>query len=231
MPKETHVKKTLAVLSVTALGAFALTSCSDDSDNDSSNGSESTNGGSEEAGDESGGDYEFEDQFDLGLGETGVISTSVSDLAYTIDGVEFVGFWGFLDDFDYTPNSTFDPDLVAIVEVTLENIGDEEVDADDAVGNLEFSYGEQIQDRQSGQSRFIAAGDEVFDIDNLIEGDLAPGESVSGIMHFPVFDSNYDTWGMTISPGIVGCCASNDITWVFDADHGVDVEADAEQYR
>lgn len=229
------MKRSLAVLSGTALAVSLLTACGSD---DGGSKDPGDSGGSAQEADDQGNDADappetddgYEDQFDLGLGETGYISTTIGDEAFTIDGVEFVGFWGLVDEHGYDPHPSFDPALVAIVDVTLENVGETTIGAADSVSNLEFQDAAWVEEYLSGQGPFIQAGDPDFDVEGLIEGDLAPGESVSGKVYFPVFEMDADTdrWGVTIKGGIVACCASNDITWIFDTEHGVDIEEDAQ---
>lgn len=235
------MQRTLATLSTTAIAALVLSGCGGQDDlesEDSANIGDAETSTEQSADDQDSGedsaadgDVTFEDQFDLGMGDTGYVSTTIADEAFTVEDVSFVGFWEFLADHDYDPHSSFDPEVVAIVDVTVENIGEEAFDADDSVSNLEFDHREQIEDNLSGRSSFIRSGDPDFDVEGLIDGELSPGDSVSGKLYFPVFNSSYDSWGMTISGGIVACCASNDISWVFDAEHDVDVAADEEQYR
>ncbi|NDK31425.1 DUF4352 domain-containing protein [Nesterenkonia haasae] len=171
---------------------------------------------------------DYVDQLDLGMSDTGYISTTTGESAITVEAVEFTGFWEMIDEHGYSPHSSFDPEAVAIVDVTLENIGDTTFDADDAVSNLEFNDGEWIREHHSGQGPFISAGDADFEVEGLIEGDLQPGGAVSGKLYYPVFDSAPSNWGVTMQGGIVACCATNDLSWTFDADPGIDTAADEE---
>ncbi len=146
-------------------------------DNDEQGLSDDTENDVEEEDDldstETGSDGEY-----LRLGETGVMETIIGDYEVTPTSVRFVA--EMTEDDPYiTPGG----DTFIIIDAKITNIGDEPMNADDAVSQA------RLRDMDGGGTGSHRGN---VSIDN-IEGELAPGESMEGEILFDlIFDEEYE---------------------------------------
>ncbi|PWA09233.1 hypothetical protein DCC39_13255 [Pueribacillus theae] len=185
-----------ALLSIGLLAACSSNKESDNGTNDSSKSNqeadEKANGTGVAKGDTSAGD--FGDQPDLKLGDTGQIETTLGKYAITVEGIKQVA------DIDGKgPQS----DHLFIADITIKNIGDTTIEAQDVVDDLEFAD-EKETSGFPDESKFFGMEE--------IKGELQPGETISGKA---VYDSyGNDTYYMYIKTGLVASGAvKNQVIW------------------
>lgn len=155
-------------------------------ENEENNDTEETSGSSEN----------YDDQLGLAIGDTGQLTSNTGTFEITVNDVEI------LDEFEGEPSAL---DLLVLFDITLENTGNESFDADDTVNSLELSESEET----GGSSQVY--------LDELdgIEGDLAPGDSISGEMLFDAVEA--DAYYLKITGGLIASGAvHNEVMWSFE---------------
>lgn len=146
------------------------------------------------------GDGEFEDQLELGIGETGNVETLIGRYSVTVNDVEILeDVEGEMSELDYYIK----------VNYTLENIGDDEIDSREAIDTMESVH-------ELDRSGFRDNAPYMEGIEG-IEGSLSPGDSVTGDAVYDAYESeeNY----LRITEGLVGSgAAKNQILFTFTKD-------------
>ncbi|MGN7312384.1 hypothetical protein ACTHQ4_14915 [Alkalicoccobacillus gibsonii] len=140
---------------------------------------------------------EFDDQLDLAIGDTGRVDTLSGAYGVTVDRVEL------LEDID---GELPELDHFLLVTYTVQNIGDEDLDAREAVDILESTHrleGSGYSDNAQYYEQF-----------NAIEGILAPDEQVTGEALYSAYDS--EEYFLRVTDGLVGSgAAKNQIQFSF----------------
>ncbi|MEY8749544.1 hypothetical protein [Alkalicoccobacillus gibsonii] len=140
---------------------------------------------------------EFDNQLDLVIGDTGRVDTLTGAYGVTVDRVEL------LEDID---GELPELDHFLLVTYTVQNIGDEDLDAREAVDKLESTHrieGSGYSDNAQYYEQF-----------NAIEGILAPDEQVTGEALYSAYDS--EEYFIRVTDGLVGSgAAKNQIRFSF----------------
>ncbi|WP_117168156.1 DUF4352 domain-containing protein [Paraliobacillus sediminis] len=207
------MKNLIKLMVIGMVIAFVLVGCNNnDEANEISENQETedTNEASETAGegetDEAEGDESASDETDssesegeiLSLGETGTSETVLGDFEVTPTAVRF------LDEIKDGPYSEPHNDGVfAVVDVTLKNIDDEAIESSD-ITNVHI-FGED------GDS---VVSNPTFPTLENFEGEIAPGEEMSGQLLFDTGQS--DSYKLVFGYG--RSTVSNELTWEFTAD-------------
>ncbi|MBM0066642.1 hypothetical protein [Alkalicoccobacillus gibsonii] len=140
---------------------------------------------------------EFDDQLELAIGDTGRVDTLSGAYGVTVDRVEL------LEDID---GELPELDHFLLVTYTVQNIGDEDLDAREAVDSLESTH------RLEGSGYSDNA--QYYDQFNAIEGMLAPDEQVTGEALYSAYDS--EEYFLRVTDGLVGSgAAKNQIRFSF----------------
>ena len=140
---------------------------------------------------------EFDNQLDLVIGDTGRVDTLSGAYGVTVDRVEL------LEDID---GELPELDHFLLVTYTVQNIGDEDLDAREAVDSLESTH------RLEGSGYSDNA--QYYDQFNAIEGMLAPDEQVTGEALYSAYDS--EEYFLRVTDGLVGSgAAKNQIRFSF----------------
>lgn len=140
----------------------------------------------------------YENQLDLRIGETGTVETTIGVYSVTVNKVEIVQeLDGEMSELDY----------FVLVDYTLKNEGDEELDAANSISNLELTDDLEA----SGFSDSAEYYEEV----SPVEGTLAPGEETTGQGLYDAYENeeNY----LRVTGGLVASgAAKNDIRFTFE---------------
>jgi len=142
----------------------------------------------------------FPDQLDLKIGDTGQVETTLGRYEITVDSISKK------DEIDGRRSQA---DYFFVADVTVKNIGDDSIDANESKDNLEITSmleGSGFSDVAS----FFESIDE-------IEGTLEPGESISGQMLFE--EDEADTYYLRFTEGLVAAgVVKNQVIWTFTLD-------------
>ncbi|SDZ18078.1 protein of unknown function [Evansella caseinilytica] len=148
--------------------------------------------------DNSASDEQFAGQLDLRLGDTGRFSDTVGAYEITIHSVKKE------DEVDGKPSQL---DYFLIVDLTIKNIGDSVIDAEDTVGVLDQS--DDID---------LSVSDDISHLYESIEqlsGELSPGEEITGQALFHSYDN--DQQYLKIREGLIAAGAVyNQVIWTID---------------
>ncbi|MEK4563637.1 DUF4352 domain-containing protein [Alkalihalobacillus sp. FSL R5-0424] len=140
----------------------------------------------------------YEDQLDLRIGETGTVETTIGVYSVTVNKVELVQeLEGEMSELDH----------FVLVDYTLKNEGDEELDAAHSISNLEFTDDLEV----SGFTDYA----EYYETLSPVEGMLAPGEETTGQGLYDAYENeeNY----LRVTGGLVASgAAKNDIRFTFE---------------
>ncbi|MEK4563618.1 DUF4352 domain-containing protein [Alkalihalobacillus sp. FSL R5-0424] len=137
------------------------------------------------------------DQLDLGVGDTGDVHSTIGSYSITVNEVEIL---------DEVEGEMSELDYFIRVNYTVKNIGDEEIDAREAIDTME-----SVHDLE--RSGFRDRSPYIDEIDG-IDGSLSPGESITGDTVYDAYESeeNY----LRITEGLVGSGAvENQIRFTF----------------
>ncbi|MGN7312390.1 DUF4352 domain-containing protein [Alkalicoccobacillus gibsonii] len=143
------------------------------------------------------GEGRYEDQLDLRIGETGTVETTIGVYSVKVNKVEIVQeLDGEMSELDY----------FVLVDYTLKNKGDEELDAAHSISNLEFTDDLEV----SGFPNYA----EYYETLSLVEGTLAPGEETTGQGLHDAYEN--DEYYLRVAGGLVASgAAKNDIRFTF----------------
>ncbi len=143
---------------------------------------------------------EFPDQVDLKIGDTGKVETTLGKYEISIDSITKE------DKIDGRPSQS---DYFFITDVTIKNIGDGSIDANESKGILEIT-----QMLEGSGFTDVAS---FFDSIEEIEGTLEPGESISGQMLFE--EEEADTYFIRFTEGLIAAGGvKNQVIWTFTLD-------------
>ncbi|WP_280772017.1 DUF4352 domain-containing protein [Salipaludibacillus daqingensis] len=157
------------------------------------NNQETNDGNSEE--NESANNY---DDQSLQIGETGQVSSNTGEYEITINTVEI------RDDIEGEASQL---DYFIVANVTVNNIGSNPIQAEDPIGTLELK-------RNLDGSGFSDLSSHYSEIDK-IEGEIEPGEEVTGEMVFQAHDE--EEQHIVIRDGLVASGAvNNQVIWSFE---------------
>ncbi|KMK74525.1 hypothetical protein AB990_20215 [Alkalihalobacillus pseudalcaliphilus] len=212
------MRKAFKTLGITLLAGSLLVACNDDdtdtpvdnddngleedidkeNDNESDKNPENDDG--EDIGGELGADQEFDDQLDLGIGNTAQISSNQGAYEITLNSVSKA------DDVDgeSSPLSHF-----IITNLTIKNIGDGVLDAYDTVGVL----------HQNNDVEGSGAADysHLYESIEGFEGSIEPGEEITADAIYNAREGNeqflYINQGLIAADGIY-----NEVVWSFTED-------------
>ncbi|MBM7839902.1 hypothetical protein JOC54_003182 [Alkalihalobacillus xiaoxiensis] len=144
------------------------------------------------------GSSEGEDQMDLGLGDTAVMHSNISSFEFTLNSVDMV---------EEVDGELSDLDAYVVASITIKNIGDEAIDAKENAGLFEYTanlegsgFGDQAEYYEDYQA-------------DAIEGELAPGEEVTGTAVYTSY--NDDEQYIRVKPGTAGTGLINDAVFTF----------------
>jgi len=223
------MKKLLSFMFITVLSTGLMAACGDEGTNDETNNEELTNGtneamendeqentASENANDENmvngttdndneengssnndtSGDYD--DQTDLSLGDSGKIATTIGEYEVTFSNAEL-----FTEmDGEESPRGYF-----VTVDISVTNLGQSEIEADDIRKNFEFS-----ESRDGGGFSDVSA--EVDSVEPFA-GTIGPSETLDGQMVSVVTD--IEEYFINVKGGLLSSSAvSNNLIWTFD---------------
>ena len=139
----------------------------------------------------------FDDQLDLGIGDTGTVETLGGIFEFTVNDVEIM---------EDVNGELSDLDFFLFVNFTVKNVGEEEVDARDAINILEatdFLEGTGFSDNA-----------EYYEGLDSIEGLLTTGDEVTGDALYNAHDA--DEYYLRVTEGLVGSgAAKNQIRFTF----------------
>ncbi|OZU89884.1 hypothetical protein CIL03_01725 [Virgibacillus indicus] len=216
------MKRLLFNLFIVMLLAGILAACSDDQDNtdeennqeeqteeetntdeeqesesDEGNASDSEEDSSEESGDTgSAPDEKAEDQLKLSIGDTGTITNNFSKHEITLNSVEIKEEAG---------GEPSQQGNYVIVDLTVKNLGEDALSADDALGSTELA----TEHGDSGMPWFFIEG-----VAEEWPGQIESGESQSGVLLFDIQKS--DSYALQTAVDLDSL--SNQISFIFSAD-------------
>ncbi|MEK3887596.1 DUF4352 domain-containing protein [Bacillus sp. FSL K6-3431] len=150
----------------------------------------------EEKSNTSSGD--FKDQTDLKIGDSGQAESTLGKHEITIHSVKM------LDEIDGEA-AMFDHFFVA--EITLKNIGDKPIDAEDTIASLEIT--EDLEGSGSGDDSSF------FNSIEALTGTIEPGQSIKGEAVFDGREAN-TYYIRTVSGLIASGAVKNKTTWIFE---------------
>ncbi len=191
--EETIMKKMMKAIGITLLAGSLLVACNSEEGTDTSEDTTGSGGGMAS-------DLEFNDQLDLGIGDTAQISSNQGAYEITIHSVKRE---------EEVDGETSMFDYMIVVDVTVKNIGDEVIDAYNPIGILDQT--DRLESSGSGDfSRDFPSVDE-------ISGDLGPGEEIKGQALFDMYQNEEQF--IRISPGLIAAGGVyNEVVWTFTED-------------
>ncbi|MEY8749546.1 DUF4352 domain-containing protein [Alkalicoccobacillus gibsonii] len=143
------------------------------------------------------GNGETEDQLDLKIGDTGIIETTIATFAVTIYEARIE---------KSIEDEEPDRENFVLVDVSLENLSDSEIDIRDSLDVLELTGDLE----GSGGPDFS----HLSDVIETMEGTLDPGETVKGNLLFEA--DEFETYYIRVREGLVAASASkNQTIWTF----------------
>ena len=167
----------------------------DDESNDSSE--ETNNEDASESESSDGGLFEVteEPQMDLGVGDTGLVQTSIGKYELTLDAAEIVG-----TELDGEESLL---DELMVLELTFKNIDDKPLIAEDLMFNLGLT--------SSLEGSNTSNNAEFFESIAVFEGEIAPGEEKQAQFIADVKTS--EEYYFRPNPGVVANSTHNDLLW------------------
>ncbi|WP_413377891.1 hypothetical protein [Alkalihalobacillus sp. 1P02AB] len=142
-------------------------------------------------------DQDFNDQLDLGIGDTAQISSNQGAYEITIHSVKRE---------EEVDGETSMFDYIIVVDLTVKNIGDEVLDAYNPIGVLD----------QTARLEGSGSGDFSKDFPSIdaISGDLEPGEEIKGQALFATKQNGEQF--IRIKPGLIAADGVyNEVVWTF----------------
>ena len=126
-----------------------------------------------------------EDQLDLEIGDTAVVESTIGMYEITLNSVEVT---------DEIEGQMSELDEFMIVHYTIRNIGEDDINAEETIGNLELTD-------------FIEGGgmtdiSMIFDEMETFSGELAPGEDMSAEAAYYTYDAG--EYYIRVNEGLVG---------------------------
>ncbi|MEY8749539.1 hypothetical protein [Alkalicoccobacillus gibsonii] len=137
------------------------------------------------------------DQLDLGVGDTGEVHSTIGGYSITVNEVKIL---------DEVEGEMSELDYFIRVNYTIGNIGDDEIDAREAIDTMESGHDLE-------RSGFRDRSPYIDEIDG-IDGSLSPDESITGDTVYDAYESeeNY----LRITEGLVGSGAvENQLRFTF----------------
>lgn len=141
----------------------------------------------------------IEDQLDLSIGDTGTFDTTLGQYEVTLDRAELID--GELE------GEVSTRDGYIILDVTLKNITDETLDAEDLMYSMEVTSDLDYSGSQDHAH--------VFETLDAFEGDIGPGEEMSA--QFMTIVDESDEYFFRKAVGNIAGGSSNQVVWHFDA--------------
>ncbi len=206
------MKKTTTLMATMVAIPFILGACSDSDDDASSAPSEETTTPSEtetddndnenvedETDDSSAPAEEGEDQLDLVVGDTAIMESNVASFEFTLNSVEMV---------EEIDGEMPELDGYIIASITIKNIGDEPIDAQETSRTFEYT------DFLEGSG--MPDDSQWYDAYDGVEGDITPGDEITGTAVYEGYidDENY----LRVKPGLAGTGLINDAMFTFSLD-------------
>lgn len=142
---------------------------------------------------------ESEDQMDLVVGDTAVMHSNVSSFEFSLNSVEMV---------EEIDGEIPELDGYIIASITIENTGDEPIDAQET--SRVFEYTSYLEG--PGMPDDSAYYDEY----EGVEGDIAPGEEMSGTAVYQGYIEEVNH--LRVKPGLAGTSLVNDAVFTFTLD-------------
>ncbi|WP_102272015.1 hypothetical protein [Cytobacillus massiliigabonensis] len=215
------MKKIIVLFAATIISAGILTACSSDStdkeeakpikvemNNEEEKGedvqvsgenkenTETDDTKKEEKADTTIGD--FKDQMDLNIGDTGQAESTLGKYQITVNNVRME---------NEINGESPDVDHFFVVEFTVKNIGESNIDAIETIGTLELT------DDLEGGGR--GEYNDFYPPSNPLKGAIEPEQSITGEVVFQGFDS--DKYFIRTNSGLIAAGAvKNKTTWTFD---------------
>ncbi|KYG29520.1 DUF4352 domain-containing protein [Alkalihalobacillus trypoxylicola] len=137
-----------------------------------------------------------EDQMDLVVGDTAIMHSNISSFEFTLNSVEMV---------EELDGEEPELDGYIIASITIKNIGDEAIDAQET--SRVFEYTDFLEGSgMSDQSQYTEQYEGV-------EGEIAPGDEMTGtaVYHGYIDEENY----LRVKPGLAGTGLINDAIFTF----------------
>ncbi len=145
------------------------------------------------------GSGSFEDQEDLSIGDTAEISTNTGEYEVTINSVLK------MDEVDDRPSQL---GFFILADVTVKNIGDQGLQAEDTIDILELTYNLDATGSGGDNSQH-------FDSIDGLSGEIESGEEMTGELIFEAHD--YEELYIRVNSGLVASGAvHNNAVWKFD---------------
>ncbi|GEM_PF-6425578 len=169
----------------------------DSPDEDSDSSEESEEGETTDSDDSKGGFFEVteEPQLELGVGDTGVVQTSIGTYELTLDDAELIGT-------ELDGEATLLEELI-LLNLTFKNTSDDTLVAEDLMYNLGITT--SLEGSNSSDNSDYFESIEVF------EGEIAPGEEKQAQFIADVKTS--DEYYFRPDPGVVANGTHNDLLW------------------
>lgn len=203
------MKKTTTLMATSIfMGSLLFTACSDSDMNEEpteegTTSQESTNENAQtnDQEEETIGENAGEDQMDLKVGDTAIMHSNISSFEFTLNSVEMV---------DEVDGEMSDLDAFVAASITIKNIGDEPIDAKENAGLFEYTadldgsgFGDEAEYTEDYQ-------------DGAVEGELAPGEEVTGTALYTSYidDENY----IRVKAGTAATGLINNAVFTFSED-------------
>ncbi|KGA96959.1 hypothetical protein AJ85_03160, partial [Alkalihalobacillus alcalophilus ATCC 27647 = CGMCC 1.3604] len=187
------MKKTMKAVGITLLAGSLLVACNSEEGTDTSEDTTGSGGGMAS-------ELEFNDQLELGIGDTAQISSNLGAYEITIHSLK-------QEETVEDKSSMFD--YFIVVDVTVKNIDDETLDASNPVGVLD-----QTSSLEGSGSGDYSQNYETID---SISGDLQPGEERNGQVLFHA--RNGEEQFIRIQPGLIAAGGVyNEAVWTFTED-------------
>ncbi len=147
---------------------------------------------------DSGGSGSYEDQENLGIGDTGQVATTIGEYEVTLNSIEIH------EEIDGEV-SMFDSLIVA--ELTLKNIGTNTIDAEESVEALDLTNNLDA----SGSGDYASHYESI----EGFEGEVEPGEEVTAYAVYHAYEG--DKQYLRIRSGLLSSGAvDNNVIWTFD---------------
>ncbi|THG88883.1 hypothetical protein AJ85_20725, partial [Alkalihalobacillus alcalophilus ATCC 27647 = CGMCC 1.3604] len=156
---------------------------------------------SESSGGGMSSDQDFNDQLNLGIGDTAQFSSNQGAYEITIDSIrKEKTIDGESPMFDY----------FIIVDLTVKNIGDSVIDVTNPVGILEQTIYLDVSGSNDMSQNFESI--------DALTGELQPGEQLSGEALFSVREGEEDQY-IRVQPGLIAAGGVyNEAVWTFTED-------------
>lgn len=208
------MRKILFLMSTLLLALFVLTACSNDKDssvdennkeeveketetNSDNSNEESTAEETSESDSSGSGMFEVTEdpQMDLGVGDTGLVQTSIGTYELTLDSAEIVG-----TELDGEESLL---DELIVLDLTFKNLDDKPIIAEDIMYNLGTASDLEHTNNDNSANFFES-------IENF-EGEIAPGDEVKTQFISDIYTA--EEYYFRPNLGTVAAGTSNDLLW------------------